>query len=142
MAKSKPPIKKKYIETPERMWGYFEEYRAITKASPRIRVDYAGKDGDTKKTPLETPLTIEGFRNYCRKVVGEVHQYFDNYEGRYESYLEVCRAIKDEIRQDQIEGGMVGMYNPSITQRLNGLVEKTESTIIEQPLFPDDSKKK
>jgi hypothetical protein len=32
------------------------------------------------------------------------------------------------IRQDQIEGGMVGQYNPSITQRLNGLTEKTDVT--------------
>ena len=39
------------------------------------------------------------------------------------------------MRQDQIEGGMAGMYNPSITQRLNSLVEKTQTTIIEQPLF-------
>jgi hypothetical protein len=33
---------------------------------------------------------------------------------------------------------MVGQYNASITQRLNGLTEKVESTIVtEQPLFPD-----
>jgi hypothetical protein len=30
---------------------------------------------------------------------------------------------------------MAGMYNPSITQRLNNLVEKTQTTIVEQPLF-------
>jgi hypothetical protein len=33
---------------------------------------------------------------------------------------------------------MVGQYNPSITQRLNGLTERVENTIVtEQPLFPD-----
>jgi hypothetical protein len=32
------------------------------------------------------------------------------------------------IRQDQIEGGMVGQFNPSITQRLNSLTEKTDVT--------------
>jgi hypothetical protein len=30
---------------------------------------------------------------------------------------------------------MVGQYNPSITQRLNGLKEQVEQTNIEQPLF-------
>jgi hypothetical protein len=31
---------------------------------------------------------------------------------------------------------MVGQYNASITQRLNGLTEKVENTIVtEQPLF-------
>ena len=42
-----------------------------------------------------------------------------------------------EIRKDQIEGGMVGQYNPSITQRLNALKEHVEQHNIEQPLFPD-----
>jgi hypothetical protein len=30
------------------------------------------------------------------------------------------------------------MYNPSITQRLNGLTDKVETTNIEQPLFGTD----
>jgi hypothetical protein len=31
------------------------------------------------------------------------------------------------------------MYNPSITQRLNNLVEKTQTDLkIEQPLFPEN----
>ncbi len=35
---------------------------------------------------------------------------------------------------------MCGIYNPSITQRLNGLVDKTENkVVVEQPLFDDDS---
>jgi hypothetical protein len=33
---------------------------------------------------------------------------------------------------------MVGQYNPSITQRLNGLTDKSEVTVKEQALFPDD----
>ena len=37
-------------------------------------------------------------------------------------------GIKKAIRRDQIEGGMVGQYNPSITQRLNNLTEKTDVT--------------
>ena len=33
---------------------------------------------------------------------------------------------------------MVGQYNASITQRLNGLVEKQQTEVkIEQPLFTD-----
>ena len=48
------------------------------------------------------------------------------------------RAGREEIREDQIIGGMLSFYNPSITQRLNGLVEKQETSItIEQPLFGD-----
>ena len=36
---------------------------------------------------------------------------------------------------------MVGQYNPSITQSLNSLKEQIEQTNIEQPLFPDVSKR-
>lgn len=50
-----------------------------------------------------------------------------NREGRYAEFVPICRTIKQRIRNDQIEGGMAGIYNPSITQRLNGLTEKTEN---------------
>lgn len=119
--------KHKYIETPEKMWELFAEYKTLTKQSPRYRTQFVGRDGVMVKEPLERPLTFEGFKNYCRKVVSEVEQYFINPDNRYDDYISICRAIKDEIRQDQIEGGMVGQYNPSITQRLNGLVEKTDN---------------
>ena len=49
------------------------------------------------------------------------------------------RILKEEIRENQILGGLLGFFNPSITQRLNGLVEKQEMAIKEQPLFPDDN---
>ena len=42
-------------------------------------------------------------------------------------FVPSVRVLRKTIRQDQIEGGMAGVYNPSITQRLNSLVEKTEN---------------
>jgi hypothetical protein len=71
---------------------------------------------------------MEGFENYCYNVIGCVEQYFKNQAGLYTEYIPICSHIKRLIRQDQIEGGMVGQYNPSITQRLNGLTEKTDVT--------------
>jgi len=81
---------------------------------------------------------LEGFKRFCRNNYGEVQHYFENKEGYYEEFGGICRAIREEIREDQIIGGMLSFYNPSITQRLNGLVEKQETSItIEQPLFGD-----
>jgi hypothetical protein len=57
---------------------------------------------------------------------------------RYGDYVSICTRIRKNIRQDQIEGGMTGIYNTSITQRLNNLTEKHEVTHREQPLFGDD----
>lgn len=118
--------KRKYIETPEKMWELFEAYRKEVKENPRFVYDYVGRDGNQVTKPLERPLTIEGFRNFARKTIGCVNDYFANKDDRYADYATICRAITEEIRQDQIEGGMVGQYNPSITQRLNGLADKQE----------------
>ncbi len=133
--------KHKYIETPELMAQLFEDYKTECKSNPRKKHVFVGKDGTSDYELLERPLTIEGFRVYCYDKIGCVKQYFDNPDKRYNEYITICSHIREVIRRDQIEGGMVGQYNPSITQRLNGLKEQTESTIkTEQPLFGGEDK--
>jgi len=129
----------KYIETPEKMWELFEGYRKEVKENPRVVYDFVGRDGSEVKKRLERPLTMEGFKNYCYDKVGVIEQYFENRDERYDDYVGICTHVRETIRQDQIEGGMVGQYNPSITQRLNNLKERTENNtkITEVPLFPD-----
>lgn len=120
--------KHKYIETPEKMWELFEQYRTKTKSTPRKKMVFVGKDGNKDYELLETPLTMEGFSNYCHELGLTINHYFANTDNAYTEYRNICSRIKETIRQDQIEGGMVGQYNPSITQRLNGLTEKTDVT--------------
>jgi hypothetical protein len=129
--------KHKYIETPEKMWELFEEYRTYVKSTPRKKHVFVGKDGNSDYEMLERPLTLEGFECYLydRGVIADLGHYFANTDNRYDDYRTICHAIKKAIRTDQIEGGMVGQYNPSITQRLNGLREQTENINIEQPIF-------
>jgi len=127
------------IESPEHLWSLFQEYKEYTKSNPFKIGDYVGKMAEYVQREKERPLTIEGFENYVasKNVIGDLSHYFANTNGRYKRFLTICSRIRREVRQDQIEGGMAGMYNPSITQRLNNLVEKTQTTVIEQPLFPD-----
>ncbi len=130
----------KYIKTPEALAELFEKYVKETKAKPRRKHTFVGKDGKSEYELLEVPLTMEGFRIYCFNKVGCVKHYFDNTDKRYEDYSTICSHIKERIRRDQIEGGMVGQYNPSITQRLNGLKESTETEIkgtLNIPNLPD-----
>jgi len=131
----------KNIESPEILWGYFLQYKKLVKSSPILVKDWVGKDADQVYKEKEKPLTIEGFENYLEDedVSNKLSHYFANTNNAYTEFLTICSRIKRNVRQDQIEGGMVGIYNPSITQRLNSLVEKTENTNtnIEQPLFPD-----
>jgi len=149
--------KHKYIETPEKLWQLFEEYKKDVKNNPISIVEQKkgntilpkdlSKVSDTSikqilssivELPAQRPLTLEGFENYVAdlEIISDLSNYFANSNGAYEEYSTICQRIKRVIRQDQIEGGMVGIYNPSITQRLNGLVEKTDNNIkVEREIF-------
>jgi hypothetical protein len=121
-------MKSKYIESPEVMYELFEAYKNSRK--PR-EIQKATVKGVVSEFHMP-PLTMEGFDIFVMNYEGikskGVDHYFKNQDGAYSAYLPICARIKREIRNDQIEGGMVGQYNASITQRLNNLTEKTDVT--------------
>lgn len=121
--------KPKNIESPEQMWELFLAYREEVKAAPITVKDWVGGMAKEVTREKEKPLTMEGFSTWLfeKGVTCWVHDYFINRNGAYSDYSNICSRIKEVIRKDQIEGGMAGIYNPSITQRLNGLVEKTDN---------------
>ena len=123
--------KPKYIETPDKLWEYFELYKEDTKKRPFLVKDWVGKDAVDVYREKERPLTIEGFECWLadKDIIDNLSNYFANSDNRYSDYSTICSRVKKAVRQDQIEGGMAGMYNPSITQRLNGLVEKTQTEV-------------
>lgn len=121
--------KHKYIPTPERLLEYWDEYVLYIKSNPILVHDFVGKDGDSVERKKERPLTQQRFETWMfRTYKITVGQYFDNQDKAYDDYLAICSHIVKERKADQIEGGMAGIYNPSITQRLNGLKEETENT--------------
>lgn len=132
----------KLIETPELMWDYFLQYKAYVKSNPIIVKDWVGKDAQDVYREKEKPLTIDGFECWCydNGIISDLSQYFANTEQRYTDYQTICSRIRKAVRTDQIEGGMAGIYNPSITQRLNGLVDKKETELkggLNIPNIPD-----
>lgn len=122
------------------MWELFQKYKNEVKSKPILKHTFVGKEGRSEYSELERPLTMEGFNNYVftNGIAAHLDNYFANLNNKYRKYLSICRTIKEVIRQDQIEGGMAGIYNPSITQRLNNLVDRQQVEHIEQPLFSDD----
>ena len=124
----------KHIETPDKLWEYFKEYKEQTKSNPFKVKDWVGKDAEQVYREKERPLTIEGFECWLsdQDIIDNLSNYFANSDNRYSDYSTICSRVKKAVRQDQIEGGMAGVYNPSITQRLNGLVEKTQNDNIVQ----------
>lgn len=116
------------------MLDYFIKYVKHTKDNPIEVQDFVGKDATEVWRKKEQPLTMEGFEDYVAESGGpfSLAQYFSNYQGRYEDFVTICTFIRRKIRADQIKGGMAGIYNASITQRLNGLAEKTEQKVTTQ----------
>jgi len=130
----------KNIESPDKLWEYFLSYKKEVKGVPFLVKDWVGKDAEQVYREKEKPLTMEGFECWLfeQKIINDLGDYLKNKEERYTEYAPICSHIKKMIRKDQIEGGMSGMYNPSITQRLNGLSENINQNVaIKQPLFPD-----
>jgi hypothetical protein len=130
----------KYIETPERMWELFVSYVQEVKSNPRKKVVFVGKDGLQKDEPLERPLTMEGFELYVADlgIALGLDDYFANTREAYSDYSAICNRIRKAIRRDQIEGGMVGQYNASITQRLNGLADNQNNKVFIESWTEDE----
>ena len=107
----------------------FNEYIIWCINNPLTREDFVGGAGKQVTRTYERPLTMSGFRVFGHKKGITIVHYFANTDDAYNEYRTICRAIEDEIREYQISGGLLGLLNPSITQRLNSLTEKQETTV-------------
>jgi hypothetical protein len=118
------------FKTPDDLLKVWKEYKDDLKIKEKEwqKVQYVGKEGVRVTDSVKIPYTFEGFKRYCwDNSIGDISEYFLNREGYYDDFTIICSRIKNEIRENQIIGGMNGFFNPSITQRLNGLADKTEN---------------
>jgi len=120
----------KNIESPDKLYQYFLSYENETKSRPFVVKDWVGATSKTVMREKEKPLTMEGFECWLfdEGIINDLGDYLANTDNRYSDFTTICTHIKKRIREDQISGGMSGMYNPSITQRLNSLTEKSDVT--------------
>jgi hypothetical protein len=49
-------------------------------------------------------------------------------KSRGEDFCGVITRIETEVRDQQVNGGMAGVYNANLTARLNGLTDKKDVT--------------
>jgi len=108
-------------------WDEYKQY-LIVEAKKWPKIQYVGKNGQRVEDYPVLPYSLDGFEVWYYKTYNKwIHQYFEQKDGYYQEFVSICSHIKKEIRSQQITGGMLGMFNPSITQRLNNLVEKTDN---------------
>ena len=117
------------FKTPEELELAWNAYKQdlIKQSEEWLKIQYVGKDGRRMTDGMKLPYTMEGFEVFCYKNYGCVEQYFKNQDDYYSDFIPICLHIKKEIRSNQITGGLLGIYNPSITQRLNNLSESTKT---------------
>lgn len=122
--------KNKYIESPEKLWEYYTEYKEWTKNNPILKQDFVGKDAEEVYRKLERPLSFEGFEVYLRDngVICDLGDYDRDKDGRYSEYATILRACKKDIEVNQFNGATVGIFQQNIIARKLGLVEKREET--------------
>jgi len=118
--------KPRYIETPEKLYELFEQYTEDTKR--RVRTIPKATNKGVLYEEHVPPLTIDGFKTYANKQGTDINRYWYNVDGTLNEYVSIVTRIKEEIRNDQVEGALVGQYQQNIVARLNNLTEKTDVT--------------
>lgn len=121
--------KKKYIETPSHLWELFKAYVKHEAENPMYKVEYVGRDGSKEKTPLETPITFEGFECYLADegVINDLGDYQSNKDGRYSEYATIITRITKNCFVHNFKGASVGLFNANLIAKKLGLIEKTEN---------------
>lgn len=124
-----PAGRPRLFKDPNELLTFFERYRAQVKSNPRIKVDYVGKDATRVEIPLETPLTLVGFKVFVWEEFGDIANYM---KGEYPEFMQVVTYIKQTVEADQVGGALVGQYNANLTARLNGLGDKADIAVTSQ----------
>lgn len=123
--------------TPSQVWEYAKAYLDYANGEKwtQSEVIKGGvKAGTVVNVPVSNPLTLQSFRVFAGIGARTFARYLGDYvdakdvEGSHEPYYEIANFIRDIIQADQIEGAMVGAYDPRITATVVGLAEKKEVT--------------
>jgi len=127
--------KNKYIETPDKLMQLFKEYVIHERDNPMFKREYVGKEGEEKDTPLETPITFEGFECYLSEleIIQDLGDYEANTGKAYDGYPTIVTRIRKNCFVHNFKGAAVGLFNANLIARKLGIADKTETKDITEP---------
>lgn len=128
--------KPKYIETPEALWDLFQSYIANIET---LTYEVVHPKLGVTQLSVKAPVTMEGFKTFGHNNGVTIKHYIDNPDNAYDNYRTIITRIKDYIFQYNFNRAAVGIYKENLIARQLGIADKQETTIKEQPLFPDDA---
>ena len=119
--RGRPPT----FETAEQLAQAFEDYKAFVDANPFEIVTIFKGEESVRHIPH--PYTLCGFMVFIDSM-SEWCDWKRYTKERGADFLGVLTRIETEVRDQQVNGGMAGMYNANLTARLNGLTDKKDVT--------------
>lgn len=105
--------------TPEALDAKFEEYVEWVKANP-VYINKVSA-GEIIAVPTQRPLTLVGFCQFAKISKDTFRRYEDEFCG-------LLTCVRVAIEADQLEGAMVGQYNPNIVARVLHLADRQDAT--------------
>lgn len=116
----------KNIESPIKLFDYFEKYKKKCKDSPKKETLWSYKSDKEVSISKEIPLTWDGFEIWLRKnkIIVRLDDYKANKDDRYSEYADIIRAIDQEIYEDKYTGAVAGIFQNNIIARDLGLVDQ------------------
>ena len=105
--------------TPEALDAKFEEYVEWAKANP-VYINKVSA-GEIIPVPTQRPLTLVGFCQFAKISKDTFRRYEDEFCG-------LLTCVRVAIEADQLEGAMVGQYNPNIVARVLHLADRQDVT--------------
>ena len=126
------------FKDPDHVWKIYQNYLTHLKNNPMHRnelIKSGERAGDVISVEVPVPPNIWGF---CLFADIDRQTYYDYIRGNSENLnkelIDIFARVDDDIKQKQITGATVNLYNQAIVARLNGLTEsiKVENATPEQ----------
>lgn len=121
--------------TAKSLWEKFLDYVAWADANPIETFNRVSGRGDTKTQKsqeiahnrVQRPYTLCAFMTFAG--ISNWTEFKKKQNQQKPDFVRVIHAIENATKSQQIDGAMVGLYNPNLTARLNGIAEATEVAI-------------
>lgn len=126
------------FKDPNQVWKIYQNYLKHLSENPMHRnelIKSGERAGDVISVEVPVPPNIWGF---CLFADIDRQTYYNYVGGKSENIneelIDIFARVDDDIKQKQITGATVNLYNQAIVARLNGLTEsiKVENATPEQ----------
>lgn len=126
------------FKDPDQVWKIYQDYLNHIANTPMYRnelIKSGERAGEQIPVRVDVPPNIWGF---CLFANIDRVTYYDYVNGNSENLnkelINIFTRVDDDIKQKQITGATVNLYNQAIVARLNGLTEsiKVENATPEQ----------